>query len=319
MTDGGSLFGSRHEPRLGETGEFQKQLGYWLQDCYMADLTEDTLKTYSKMLRWFCQHLETLDPAPAFKEIESYHISGYLASIKKRGVAPRTVKGRFAAIHTFFAWAKTEKYLKINPAAEMKRPRAPKRPKRFLTREEFEKILKECYEDTFLGVRRLAMFRLLLTSGIRQRELVKLDRDDLYFQRGLVLVRYGKGQKQRQATFAKSAQRAMKTYLRWRDEKPDSFPGLWVNCLIERQPMTYRGIENDIRRVFSYAGVEIKDKAHSFRRTFAANLLGAKIDREYVQTLGGWETASMLDQYVSWKKTENDKALEAVRNVDPWS
>ena len=46
-----------------------------------------TLKTYVNMLRWFKESLKTLEPVPSFSEIQSNHISGYLASIKRREVA----------------------------------------------------------------------------------------------------------------------------------------------------------------------------------------------------------------------------------------
>ena len=42
---------------------------------------------------------------PTIPEINHWHIMGYLEAIKRRGVAPRTVKGRFGAIHTFLEWA----------------------------------------------------------------------------------------------------------------------------------------------------------------------------------------------------------------------
>ena len=59
-------------------------------------------------------------------------------------------------------------------------------------------------------------------------------------------------------------------------------------------------------------------EAHAFRRTFAANMLSGKVEREHVQALCGWETEAMLELYVGWRKTEQDEALETVRHIDLW-
>ena len=317
MNDGGVFLAATPTSRLAMTGRFKKTVDEWLLSCYVEDCTPATIETYAKMLRWFGEYLETLDPEPSFDEISTRHISGYLETIKRRGVAPRTVKGRFGAIYTFFQWAVRLEYLESNPAKLLKRPRAPKRPKRFLTQGEFESIIEVCPPDNFIGARRQATFRLLLTSGIRLNELVNLEITDLDYQKGQVWVRHGKGQKERQASFHKSAQKAMARYLRFRRDK---CPALWVvKMRYESRPMTYNGLENDIRRVMGYAGVEIKDKAHALRRTMASIALSAKVEREHVQAVGGWETSKILDLYVQWKKTEQDAALEAVRDVDPWA
>ena len=65
----------------------------WLWDRFRVvrlvrlPISAGTLKTYVNMLRWFKEYLEMLEPVPSFSEIQSNHISGYLASIKSREVA----------------------------------------------------------------------------------------------------------------------------------------------------------------------------------------------------------------------------------------
>ena len=320
-TDWGVLFSARHSSRLLLSGEFQKSVEDYLRYHYIQGSTPDTIATYKKMLRWFGEYLDTEKPVPAIGEISASHIVGHLELLKLRGVAPRSLKGRFGAIYTFFEWAVGWELIKSNPAKLIKRPRAPKKPKRFITRDEFDAILEICPQGYFLGARRQAMFRVLISSGVRQNELAHLDLSDLDWKRSRIHVRFGKGQKERVVPFPKSTQRAMLRYIHYRT---DDVPNLWVReggprSGSGRRAMTYEGIEQDIRRMMHYAGVDIKDKAHAFRRTLAANMLSGKVEREHVQALGGWETAAMLELYVGWRKTEQDEALDAVKDVDPWA
>jgi len=58
------------------TGRFEKTVDEWLLSCYVEDCTPATIETYAKMLRWFREYLETLDPVPLCHEISTRDISG---------------------------------------------------------------------------------------------------------------------------------------------------------------------------------------------------------------------------------------------------
>ena len=96
------------------------------------------------------------------------------------------------------AWATRTKRLTVNPAAELELPRLPKRlPRAVLSMSEMERVLAQPDLATALGLRDRAILEVLYSTGIRRMELVGLDCTDLDAERGALLVREGKGKKDR--------------------------------------------------------------------------------------------------------------------------
>jgi integrase len=65
------------------------------------------------------------------------------------------------------------------------------------------------------------------------------------------------------------------------------------------------------------AEVKVKDRMHVFRRTWAANAVRQGVPRPYVQSLAGWSTPTMMDEYTAAMQGE-EAAIEALRDFDPW-
>jgi integrase/recombinase XerC len=156
------------------------------------------------------------------------------------------------------------------------------------------------------------MLWLLITTGIRHRELSTLETSDLDWRGAQVRVVHGKGQKERQIPFERQTQRAMLKYLHLRKDGQDR---LWVTE--EQTPMSYRAIAKDMVSLKSRAGVVIKDTMHVFRRTFAANAVRQGFPRPYVQGIMGHSTPTMMDVYTAAMQGENG-ATDVFRDFDPW-
>ena len=202
--------------------------------------------------------------------------------------------------------------IESSPAAHMKAPKVPKVRKPFLSQGEFEAMLNLCPLNTRAGARRQSMLWLMVTTGIRKREMWLLEKDDLDWDRSIIRVRYGKGQKERQIPFDQRCQRAVLRYLHHRT---DLLPCLWVTD--SGTKLAQDSIFQDIRRVAQRVGVELKDTCHIFRRTFAANAVRQHIPRPYVQAIAGWSTPQMLDHYVAAMEAE-EGAIEAFREFKPF-
>ena len=309
MIERRALISVTTDPRVGLSDGLRKMVKNFLRSQSVEGNTPRTIGTYEQRLRLFVDYLEEQDVT----EVTHFDVLGYLETLKSRDLSPRTIQGQYGAIYTFYEWAVKWELVARNPVKLLNRPRAPSKPKPFLSKYDFLAMLDECAPNTFMGDRRLAVLHLLLTSGIRLNELVMLRQDDLNWSASRIKILHGKGDKERMAPFHMDAQRAILRYL---GHRTDDCPELWVTE--GRRPLGYAGMANDIKRVRAWAGVTVRDQTHVFRRTFADNLLENNVRREYVQALGGWETPNMLDQYVSWRKSEQGKALDAVKDIDPW-
>ena len=85
-----------------------------------------------------------------------------------------------------------------NPASELDLPRLEKRlPKHVLSAAEAEQVVNQADVDDELGVRDRAILETLYSTGIRRMEVIGLKLFDLDQDRGTIMVRQGKGKKDR--------------------------------------------------------------------------------------------------------------------------
>ena len=114
------------------------------------------------------------------------------------GLSWSTQANTLTAVRMLLAWATRTKRLVVNPAAELELPRLPNRlPRAVLSISEAERVLAQPDLTTALGLRDRAILEVLYSTGLRRMELIGLDLTDLDAERGVVLVREGKGKKDR--------------------------------------------------------------------------------------------------------------------------
>ncbi|MFQ6029240.1 MAG: tyrosine-type recombinase/integrase [Dehalococcoidia bacterium] len=275
--------------------------------------TADTLIFYRKELGLFIRHLEAQGHSLLPQDVTAFDMMAYMEAMRERGNKPRTVRSRLQAVKTMFNWAKQWELVPENPVKQIKPPRIPKRPKPFMSEADFQKLLDICPLATLVGARRQAMLWLMVTTGIRRRELKMLTREDLEWDRGLLRIIHGKGQKQRRVAFVLEAQRVMLRYL---NQRRDSLPALWITE--EGTPLGYNGIGQDLARLRARAGVDVPDGCHILRRTFAVNAMRQQVPLPYVQAAMGHSTPHMVNLYVSWMEQEYEAAAEQIRNIKPF-
>ena len=154
------------------------------------------------------------------------------------------------------------------------------------------------------------MLLALLDTGCRASEFLSLNVGDADVASGAVLVRQGKGSKQRITFLGARSRRATRRYLRYREAILEDEP-LWVSHRGKR--MTYGGLRSVVRRRAELAGIPAPS-LHSFRRAFATNSLRNGVDVYSLQRLMGHADLTMLRRYL--KHTEAD-LREAHRKAGP--
>ncbi|MEN9593512.1 MAG: hypothetical protein RJA21_1988 [Gemmatimonadota bacterium] len=105
---------------------------------------------------------------------------------------------RIIALRMFFKWLCREDHLPSNPASELETPRRERRlPKAVLSASEAERVLAVPDIATPEGLRDRAILEVLYSTGMRRRELAGLMIHDVDTERGTVMIRQGKGKKDR--------------------------------------------------------------------------------------------------------------------------
>lgn len=115
---------------------------------------------------------------------------------------------------------------------------------------------------------------LLAVTGMRVGEAIGLDRGDLYFEHGLLVVRGGKFGKSRELPLDPSTVAALRRYLRRKDrpQTAAASPALFVSTAGTR--LAYCNVQRTFRRLARSAGLEprsatCRPRLHDLRHTFA--------------------------------------------------
>ena len=184
----------------------------WL-DGLIAErgLSRNTVAAYRQdldALRDFLDELET-----PLSGLDDENITLFIAWLRKRGDATRTLARRISSLRSFLAWCVERGELASNPAALIDTPKLPSLLPDVLTQDEIIRLLNAPDATSKLGLRDRAMLELLYAAGMRVSELIELQPIDLDLQRGVVRI-FGKGSKERLVPLHDAAVMRMAEYLK---------------------------------------------------------------------------------------------------------
>ena len=98
----------------------------------------------------------------------------------------------------------------------------PKRLPTVLTEEEQEALLKQPNQQRREGLRNLCLLRLMLNTGLRPAEVLNIKVNDIDWRRGKMMVREGKGKKDRTLWIGKGDLEILKKWLKLKAQLPES-------------------------------------------------------------------------------------------------
>ena len=168
--------------------------------------------------------------------------------------------------------------------------------------------------QTVKGYRDQAMFMVMLRSGLRVQEVANLAVSDFDFKRSQILVRNGKGAKDRMVYISDDALSAVIRYIKLRPSRKSK-----KLFLVEKGPYTgkglsVRGIQKRMEYYTKKAGLKIS--CHQLRHSMATQLLNADTDLVVIQDLLGHSRIKTTERYckVSNLKVRRDyfKAMAVV-------
>lgn len=263
----------------------QKGLSRQTEISYAQDI-----KSFMK----FWEEVSSFGPKPREQPNEE-DIFLYLASLRNRGLTPRTQARRLCALRSFFDFAVEEGALQQNPAAQLGSPKLPLHLPEVLSREEMERLLARPIMEDRGGFRDRCMLELLYASGLRVSELCNLSVEDLDLQQGLLRV-FGKGGKERIAPLHSLAQKLLAEYLQ--KIRPRFRPGC-RKLFLNRSGMglTRQYVWQVVKKYAEAAGIRRAISPHTFRHSFATHLLEGGADLRTVQILLGHADVAATEIY----------------------
>jgi len=174
---------------------------------------------------------------------------------------------------------------------------------------ELQALMACCENDSSpAGVRDAALIALAYSCGLRRAEIVGLDLEDYDTTSGRVLVRHGKGNKERTAYLVNGAARAMADWLAMRADAPGAlFWPINKGGALQARRMTTQAVYNLTLKRGELAGV--KDfSPHDLRRSFVGDLLDAGADIATVARMAGHASVTTTQRYDRRPEAAKEKA-----------
>ena len=202
-------------------------------------------------------------------------------------------------VKSFFKWLAKENHIRYNPASELELPPQPKRlPKTILHVDDIETILNQPDTQTVEGLRDRAIMETLYSSGIRRLELVKLALYDIDTRRGTLMIREGKGKKDRLIPIGERA-------LAWIDKyRREARPALVIGkddailfLTAQGEPFRRGHLGARIKRYIKQAGLDVHGSCHLFRHACATHMLENGADIRFIQAMLGHSDLSTTQIY----------------------
>ena len=228
-------------------------------------------------------------------QVTTDHIRSYLAELMKKGQARATVQRRLSAIKAFFRYRETSRG-DSSPARSIRSPKNMRGLPSILQQDEVRQLIEVAPDDTSpAAARDRAIFETLYSAGLRVSELVGLNWRDIDEELGMVMVRSGKGNKDRLVPLGEPALDAL---LKWRRAMPIAWePGGPVIVNLRGGRLTTRSVEMILQRRIAEAGVSTNITPHGLRHSFATHMLNNGADLRSIQEMLGHASLATTQRY----------------------
>lgn len=276
---------------------------FFKEQIFPRNLSPNTIRAYESDLDDFGSAIKDKN------RFSPFAVEEYFLALGQRQVKASTVLRKRACLIQFFAFLKKKKLIRQVPVF----PPAPKKGKRlprFVEKNDVLKLIngfdaeveRAATEDKlFLSLRNLALFDILISTGIRISEASQIKMADISFKEKTIII-HGKGKKERVLGLTNAGTISnLKRYLGFRKAYGSEY--LFVNRFGNQ--LSCHGIGEIYKRQCNKVGIP-HSSPHYLRHSFATYLLENGADIRSVQELLGHESITTTEIYleVTWKRKQ---------------
>jgi integrase/recombinase XerC/integrase/recombinase XerD len=216
-----------------------------------------------------------------------------------------TIRSYTRDIKIFFRWLYDEEYLTVNIADKLKLIKNESKNLLPLCEKEVEKLKSLFCEKNETGVRNLCIISLMLETGLRAGEVVNLKINNIEFEKNLVIIEKGKGNKSRMVPLPNKLKKYLYKYLvvfrrilqeQTGYKKDYKNSPLFLN-IGDEVPMTSNAIKQLFAKLKKRADIP-RIKPHLLRHTFATSYILGGGDLESLRYYLGHADLKITQKYL---------------------
>jgi integrase/recombinase XerD len=272
-------------------------------DAYLTHLTverrlaRNSVDSYARDLQGLAEF--AAGQGKSVEVLTRQELEGHVRDLMAEGRSPRSVARAVACYRGFFRFLVIDGRLTVNPADDLRPPRAWKVLPRYLAVEDVDRLIEQPIVSTPRGLRDRALIELLYATGMRVSELLSLRPADVNLEASY-LTCSGKGNKQRIVPIGDEAADWVRRYVR--EGRPAllgkrSSPRLFVNAKGGGPGLTRVGFWKILKTYARQAGLTKGLSPHMLRHSFATHLLERGADLRAIQMMLGHADLSTTQIY----------------------
>ncbi|HRZ42553.1 MAG TPA: site-specific integrase [Bacteroidales bacterium] len=281
---------TKRKPLSADNLSHVKQFRIWMEH---KRYSASTVKTYTDAIAGF---LAFLQPKPAGDAVNADMVRYVHEYIIGNGYSFAMQNQAVNAMKLFY-----REIIRARIEIEkLERPRSEHKLPNVLSKEEVKAIL-----DALSNPKHKAMLSLIYACGLRRSELLNLKPADVDSKRGLLIIRQGKGRKDRVAPLPERLVDMLREYYKGYRPKVWLFEG-------QKPGMQYSptSLQEVLKTGLEKSGVKRNATLHWLRHSYATHLLENGTDLRYIQELLGHKSSKTTEIYTH----VTDNSLKKIRS-----
>lgn len=251
---------------------------------------DNTINSYLSDITIFKEYLSSLKIN--YLKVDKDIIREYLKVLGNSNYKSSSINRILSSLKNYYEYLEYKHLIEYNPLKDLNRPKKEKRLPNFINNNDYEEIIKKSLERTdFIGRRNTLLLELLYSSGIRISEALNIKIKDINMGDKSIRI-LGKGSKMRIVYFGEYAKEYLEEYLKVRNS---SLEYLFLNK--NNTLLTRRGAEYIISNLVKTSLLKKKVTPHTFRHSYATEMLNNGADIRSVQELLGHSSLSTTGIY----------------------
>ena len=269
-----------------------------LERSYTANTLDAYLKDLQKLINYYSD--EGID----FRKVTLEQLDQFAKALQELGVGPRSVARILSGVRSFYRFLTLEKEIETDPTELLESPKIGKHLPEVLSLNEIDEIEAAIDLSKPEGIRDLAIIEVLFSCGLRISELVNLKLSELYLEEGYIRV-HGKGRKERLVPIGDNAIEKLRQWFVVRQDievKPGEEDYVFIS-LRRGKHLSRISLFVYIKEYAEKAGIRKNISPHTFRHSFATQLLEGGANLRAIQAMLGHEDIGTTEIYMHIDKS----------------
>lgn len=273
----------------------------FILELQIQNYSPRTMKSYRNNNLLMFTFIEKEFGIKEIEKVKPIHIKTYIKFLQRNKRKTIYINGIIKCFRAFFKYAINEEVIEDNPMINIGWLRDKKTLINAFTDEEVERMMKVYTGSEYLVIRNKLIMAFLFDTGVRCLELCSITNGDV--KENSLIIRYGKGNKQRIVAISPYVRRLILRYIKCRDSRfKDRLIGINTPFFLSYRfrALTVEGVERVVKLCGQGANIrkDIRCSPHTCRHYFAQAQLRNGLDVYSLSRLLGHENISITKRYL---------------------